>query len=360
MSIETQLFGLKLQSPFVLGSGPLSYGAKGLIRAHKAGAGAVVTKTIRDNPAVNPFPHMAVSGRDSMINAEEWSDISGSQWVDKEIPEAKKAGVIVIASIGHTPLEAENWVGKVADAGADIIELVSYERDTILPMLNTAKALTNKPVLVKISPNWVDSVGIALEALEAGADGITAMDSIGPVLRIDIKTGKPLVGGGNGFGWLTGSAIKPVTLRYVAEISSATDKPVLGLGGVTRAEDAVEMLMAGAQAVGICTAPIVKGVEYIGKLNEKLEKLLVELGYKNSYELTGLSHKYLDPVTNNKKFDFFYNAESCTECMACVKACAYEARALSSKNMSLDTDLCRYCGLCFSVCPNGSLSSDYI
>jgi len=360
MSIETELFGIKLQSPFILGSGPLSYGAKGLIRAHKAGAGAVVTKTIRDNPAVNPFPHMAVAGKDSMINAEEWSDISGSQWVEKEIPEAKKAGVIVIASIGHTPVEVENWTRKVDEAGADIIELVSYERGTILPMLKEAKAQTNKPVLVKISPNWVDSVGIALETLEAGADGITAIDSIGPVLRIDIKTGKPLVGGGRGFGWLTGSAIKPIALRYVAEISSATDKPVIGLGGVTKAEDAVEMLMAGAQAVGICTAPIVKGVEYIGKLNIKLNKLITELGYNNPGEISGLSHKYLNPDANNKKFDFIYNAETCTECMACVKACSYEARALESKVMSLDTDLCRYCGLCFSVCPNGSLSPDFI
>jgi dihydroorotate dehydrogenase subfamily 1 len=358
MSIETELFGIKLQSPFILGSGPLSYGAKGLIRAHKAGAGAVVTKTIRDIPTFKPFPQMAVAGRDSMINTEEWSDIPGSQWVEKEIPEAKRAGVIVIASIGHTPFEAENWVGKVDEAGADIIELVSYERDTILPMLKIAKDQTDKPVLVKISPNWQNGVGIAFEALEAGADGITAIDSIGPVLRIDIKTGKPLVGGG--FGWLTGSAIKPITLRYVAEISSATDKPVIGLGGVIKAEDAVEILMAGAQAVGICTAPIVKGVEYIGKLNEKLEKLITKLGYTNPVELTGLSHKYLNLSTDNKKFNFIYNAESCTECMACVKACAYEARTLNNKNMSLDADLCRYCGLCFSVCPNGSLRPDYL
>ena len=360
MSIETYLFGIKLQSPFILGSGPLSYGAKGLIRAHKAGAGAVVTKTIRDNSAVNPFPHMAVAGKDSMINAEEWSDISGSQWVEKEIPESKKAGVIVIASIGHTPVEVENWTRKVDEAGADIIELVSYERGIILPMLKKAKAQTNKPVLVKISPNWLDSVGIALEALEAGADGITAIDSIGPVLRIDIKTGKPLVGGGQGFGWLTGSAIKPIALRYTAEISSATDKPVVGLGGVTKAEDAVEMLMAGATAVGICTALIIRGVEYIEKLNKKLEKLITDLGYRNPGEISGVSHKYLASDANSKKFDFIFNADTCTECMACVKACSYEARALENKVMSLDTELCRYCGLCYSVCPNGSLSPDFI
>lgn len=360
VSIEIDLFGIKLQSPFILGSGPLSYGARGLIRAHKAGVGAVVTKTIRDEPAVNPFPHMAVTGKDSMINAEEWTDIPGSQWVEKEIPEAKEAGVVIIASIGHTSVEVENWVGKVDRAGADIIELVSYKRETILPMLKKAKSLTGKPILVKISPNWFDSVGIALEALAAGADGITAIDSIGPVLRIDITTGKPLVGGNRGFGWLTGSAIKPIALRYVAEISSAADKPVVGLGGVTRAEDAVEMLMAGAKAVGICTAPIVKGVEYIGKLNQKLEKLITDLGYNNPGEISGLSHTYLNSEANNKKFNFIFDADSCTECMACVKACSYEARTLENKIMSLDSKICRYCGLCYSVCPTGALIPDFL
>ncbi len=360
MSIKTELFGIEMQSPFVLGSGPLSYGAKGIIRAHRAGAGAVVTKTIRDKPAVNPFPHMAVAGKDTMINAEEWADIPARQWADREIPEAKAAGAVVIASIGHTPGEAVNWTALIDKAGADIIELVSYTRETIIPMVEEARKLTEKPILVKISPNWVDPVGTALETLKLGADGITAMDSVGPVLRIDIKTGKPLVGGGRGFGWLTGSAIKPIALRYVAEISSATAKPVIGLGGITKAEDAVEMLMAGAQAVGICTAPIIKGVEYIGKLNDKLEKLITKLGYKNSTELTGLSHKYLNPEANNKKFDFIYIADTCTECMACVKACAYEARDLQNKVMSLDTEACRYCGLCFSVCPNGSLNPDFL
>ena len=94
-------------------------------------------------------------------------------------------------------------------------------------------------------------------------------------------------------------------------------------------------------------------------MNVKLGKLITKLGYKNSGELTGLSHKYLNPVANNTKFDFIFNADTCTECMACVKACSYEARALENKVMSLDTDLCRYCGLCFSVCPNGSLSADF-
>ncbi len=354
-NMKVDFLGLKLENPFILGSGPLSYSAKGIIRAVHEGFGAVVTKTIRDIPATNPLPHMALAERNTMINAEEWSDLPGGRWVDVEIPKAKKAGAVVIASIGHTLTEVVNWLPGCDTAGADAFELVSYTEDTIRMMIKKAKELTAKPVLVKISPNWNDPVNTALDTIKLGADGITVMDSIGPVLRIDIKTGKPLVSGAGGSGWLTGSAIKPVALHYVAEISSKTEKPVMGLGGVITAEDAVEMLMAGAKVVGLCTAPIIRGIESIGRLKNRFLELTGELGFSSIDLLSGYSGKFLHGESNMKKFDFIFNADTCTECMACVRACAYEARSMSNKIMTLDTDICRYCGLCFSVCPNGSL-----
>ncbi len=355
MNLMVDFLGIKLLNPFILGSGPLSYSAKGIIRAHKAGFGAVVTKTIRDNPADNPMPHIALAERNTMINAEEWSDLPGEMWVEKEIPAAKKAGTVIIASIGHTLAEVENWLPGCDAAGADAFELVSYTEDTIRMMIKKARELTEKPVLVKISPNWSDPVKTAMDTIKLGADGITVMDSIGPVLRIDIKTGKPLVDGAGGRGWLTGSAIKPIALHYVAEISSLTDKPVMGLGGVTTAEDAVEMLMAGARVVGLCTAPIIRGVEYIEILKRKFQKLTDKLGFDNIDLISGYSGKFLSKEPNMKKYDFAYNADTCTMCMACVKACSYEARMLNNKIMTLDTEACRYCGLCYSVCANGSL-----
>jgi len=354
--LETSLFGINLQSPFILGSGPLSYGAKGMIRAHKAGVGAVVTKTIRDVPADNPFPHMAAAGRQSMVNAEKWSDYGGERWVELEIPQAKQAGVVVIASIGHTETEVLHWVAKVDHAGADIIELVSYDEHTMLPMVRTARALTKKPILVKLSPNWNNPVACGLEALGLGADGITAMDSIGPVLRIDIRTGKPLVGGANGLGWLTGSAVKPITLRYVAELAALTDKPIIGLGGVMDAEDAVEMLMVGASAVGICTAPLLKGIGYIGILCRKLGVLMQELGATEVTSLVGRALPYLSGPEVTQAFTFDYRRELCTDCMLCVHVCPYESRTLEGGMMGVEAETCRLCGICASVCPTKALS----
>ena len=351
-----ELFGIKLQSPFILGSGPISYGAAGMIRAHLAGFGAVVTKTIRDKAAVNPYPHIAASGRDTLVNAEKWADFPAEQFVKQEIPRAKQAGAVVIGSIGHTPEEAEHWVQAVDQAGADIIELVSYTEDTIVAMTKAAKRLTHKPVLVKMSPNWPDALVAVREALAQGADGVTAMDSIGPVLRIDIKTAGPLLGGERGMGWLTGAAIKPIALRYVADIARLTNKPIIGLGGVMNAADSVEMLMAGASAVGVCTAAVLKGVEYVGRLSRDLAKLLGDLGYETVPQVSRAALPNLHPAEVGEGFGFAFDQDTCTSCKACVKGCPYDALSLSrDKELHRSQDICRLCGLCITLCKFGAL-----
>ncbi len=358
MDIRTELFGIQLQSPFIIGSGPLSYGAEGMIRLHRAGAGAVVTKTIRDTAADNPYPHIAAVDKSTLINAEKWTDYPAEQWIEVEIPTAKRAGVIIGASIGHTPQEVEHWIESLDAVGADFFELVSYQPETIRPMAERAKQLTQKPVVVKISPNWQDAAGTAIELLELGVDGITAIDSIGPVLSIDILSARPRVGGQFGFGWLTGSAIKPVALRYVAEIAASGLGPVIGLGGVMRSEDAVEMLMAGAAAVGVCSAPMLRGVEYLQKLNNDLARLVESLGYSSLEEVRGAALNHLYPQEVHRKFRFNFDAASCIWCGRCVKVCPYAARKLNKAEESnlLDAARCRYCGLCVAVCPTPALT----
>ncbi|MFO7729844.1 MAG: 4Fe-4S binding protein [Spirochaetia bacterium] len=362
MDIRTELFGMDLQSPFIIGSGPLSYGAEGMLRLHAAGAGAVVTKTIRDTAADNPFPHIAAVDKGTLINAEKWSDYNAERWIETEIPTAKQAGVVVGASLGHTPEEVGHWIEAADKAGADFFELVSYHPETIRPMAELAKQLTEKPVVVKISPNWPDAAGCAIDLLEMGVDGITAIDSIGPVLSIDIKTARPRVGGQAGFGWLTGSAIKPLALRYVAEIASRSAAPVIGLGGVMRAEDAVEMLMAGAAAVGVCTAPMLRGVEYLRKLNTNLARLVETLGYSSLAEVRGAALAQLYPQEVHRKFSFKFDSETCIWCGRCVEVCPYAARSLNKSDAVtlVDAERCRYCGLCTCVCPTAALTKSEV
>ena len=122
IDISVEFAGKKLQSPFIVSSGPLTYAAEGMIKAHEQGAGAVVTKTIRLERAINPVNHIAIMNKDSLFNCEKWADSDAEVWFTREIPMAKAAGAVVIASVGHTLPEAEALVKKAEDAGADFID----------------------------------------------------------------------------------------------------------------------------------------------------------------------------------------------------------------------------------------------
>ncbi len=357
--------GYTLQSPFIVSSGPLSYGAEGMIQAHKAGSGAVVTKTIRSTPADNPIHHMGTVGKDSLINSEKWADIDKEQWFSKEIPEAVAAGVVVIASVGHTLEEAQEIVESVEKAGAHMIELVSYEEDTLIPMLDYTKKRVNIPVICKLSGNWPDPVGTARTCLAHGADGICAVDSLGPVLEIDIEQARPKMMTPNGYGWLTGAAMRPISLRINSEI--AREHPeftnLYGSGGVMNADNAIEYAMVGATGIGVCTAGILHGVGYIETLCTNLSKRLDKLGYPSigaAYRAAlpnFLEQEYMGTL----EFTFTpFRADGtkyCIGCKKCVTVCCYRARVLDFPKMHVDMNKCRSCGLCVDVCPVRALKA---
>ncbi len=287
--ISTTFCGIKLQSPYILTSGPLTYAAEGMIRGHNAGCGAVVTKTIRLGAAINPIFHIADLQHDSIINCEKWADSEREVWYEREIPMTKKAGAVVIGSVGHTPEEARAIVADVEKAGADIIELVSYAEETLLPMLEYTLEHVNIPVICKLSGNWPDPVGTAKKCMERGAQGIAAIDSIGPTLQIDINKRAPSMYSGNGYGWMSGAAIKPISMRINAEIAMQHPgmKNLYGSGGCMSAEDAIEFMMAGCTGVGVCTVGILRDVEYVEEMCYDLSRGLAKLGYKNAEEVVG-------------------------------------------------------------------------
>jgi NADPH-dependent glutamate synthase beta subunit-like oxidoreductase/dihydroorotate dehydrogenase len=304
--LACELCGIRMQSPFILSSGPLSYAAEGLIAAHRAGAGAVVTKTIRLEAAINPTPHIGIVNADSLINCEKWADSAPEVWFNREIPMAKAAGAVVIASVGHTLPEAEALVRPAQDAGADMIELVSYTEDTLLPMLQAAKARVSIPVICKLSGNWPDPVGTARKCLELGADAISAIDSIGPTLKIDIKHARPEMNSDDGYGWMSGAAMRPIAMRIVSEIARGGCTQLVGIGGIGKAEDAVEYLMAGAQALGICSSLIIRGMDYLTRLCHDLSMLLDQLGYKSLAEVKGVALPNFPKAERLAKLEFKY------------------------------------------------------
>ena len=304
-NLTSKFFGINMTSPFILGSGPLSYSAEGLMAALNAGAGGVTTKTLRLEKAHNPIPHMALPTspnlRGSLLNTEKWSDITWEQWVDEEFPKLAGHPGALIASIGHTAPEAEIITGPVAKTGVvNMIECVAYTKDDLVPVIQAVRERTDLPILAKLSLNWGDGLYRAAEdALEAGANGFSAIDSVGPALAIDIETCQPILGGIKNQGWVSGPAIRPLAQAVVAELTRRFGFPIIGLGGVLQAEDAIEMSMVGASAIGVCTAPIIRGLGWFNKTNMKLSEWLDQHGYASFSDTYGLA---LSQIHSTRKF----------------------------------------------------------
>jgi dihydroorotate dehydrogenase (fumarate) len=354
-NLTTTLCGIKLANPLILASGPLSWNAGAIRAAFAGGAAAVVTKTIRPEPTTNPVPHIGSLGRGSMLNTEGWSDLPAEQWIEEELPLLADRDGVLIASTGHTPAEVAQLAGPLAGARADMLELVSYQAEDAAPMVAAAKQRVSIPVLIKVSANWPDLVEVVGRCLSAGADGVTAIDSIGPALRIDVETGRPVLGS---FAWLSGASILPIALRAVADIRRRYDVPVVGTGGAGRATDVVEMMMAGATAVGVHTAPLLQGLAWFDRMLARLERWSEAHGYTSLADLNGLALSHLQEPPSHVPLTFTFDAETCTECGQCVTVCAYRARHLTPQgDMLLDTALCRSCGLCVTACPAGALGA---
>lgn len=355
--MKTKLFDIPLQSPFIVGSGPLSYSAEGMIRLHEAGAGAVVTKTIRSEAAYNPVRHMVKCDNNTLINCEKWSDFDAERWINGELKKAADAGVVCIASVGHTVEESSQYVEKLEEQGASIIEVVSYDKDTMVPMILDAKKRVKIPVVAKLSPNVPDFMEMAKACKEAGADGFTACDSIGPTLKIDIETGKSVLDGASGYGWLTGSMIRPIILQKVCELRKAfPDMPIIGLGGVTKWQDGVEMIMAGANYIGVCSTVIMNGYPVIQKMNQAIDSFMESHGYQSYDDMSGIVISTLPNEDLHDGFSMGFDKEKCKYCDKCIQVCPYVARKFDEDgNMEIWKEECRQCGLCISMCPTGAI-----
>ncbi len=359
ITLETELAGLELRNPLLPAAGPIVRDGKSLLEIANKGAGGLVSKTVSLEPAEVPRPNMAKIG-DSLINAELWSEIPLEQWIEKEYPKAKEADLPLIASVGYTAEDIEKIVPQIAEVGVDGFELSTHylgdDPEPIVEAVEAAKAETELPIFVKLSPQVLDISKFAKAAEDAGADGIVAINTLGPALRIDINTEKPIMGSENGYGWLSGPAIKPIAVRCVADIARAVDIPVVGVGGIKDEQDVAEFLMAGASAVQICTAAITRGTKIFGLIADDLSKFMNARGYDSIGEITGAGLKHLpeEPIrTTAKQPDVL--TSKCTGCGLCVKHCPYEAVKIVGGSARIDPANCTGCGLCVSVCPPEAL-----
>ncbi|GAG82171.1 unnamed protein product, partial [marine sediment metagenome] len=182
-------------------------------------------------------------------------------------------------------------------AGVDALELSTHhlENDSTLVVEATkaAKEVVDIPVFVKLSPNVPDVTQFARAVEEAGADGIVAINSVGPCLAIDIENTMPMLGSISGYGWLSGPAIKSLAVRCVADICRAVKIPVIGAGGISNGRDAVEFIIVGASAVQLSTAAIIRGYKIYGLIADEMVKFMRAKGYNSISDFKGIALHHL-------------------------------------------------------------------
>ncbi|MBO9371543.1 MAG: dihydroorotate dehydrogenase [Chloroflexi bacterium] len=303
VDLSVSLCGVRLPNPTVLASGILGLIHGVLVRVARAGAGAVTTKSISLAPR-DGYPNpVIVEWGGGLINAVGLSNPGVEVMVD-EIRAAREQlaplGVPVIASIFADTIYDFGTIARyVSEARPDLIEvniscpnvddqyLRMFAADPYVSAQVTrrVKANTDIPVLVKLSPNVTDIVRIAEAVVEAGADGITAVNSLGPGLILDVETARPILS--HGTGGVSGPALRPIAVRCVYDICRAVDVPVIATGGVTTGRDAVEMILVGATAVGIGSAVYYRGLEVFGEVCREIQEYMERHGYQRIEDFRG-------------------------------------------------------------------------
>ena len=364
LNISVRFLNHIFLNPVIPAAGPNVGSGEKVRRAAEGGAGGLLTKTISRTAAPVPHPNMVCFGKDNLLNTELWSEHSPEVWFEREydiaLTAARKHQLPLIASVGYTPQDIAALGPRLEQIGVDIIEFSIHYLDA-KRLIQTAQTLRNAvsiPIIAKLSPSTGD-LGEIARLLDPYVDGFACINSFGPTLMIDIEHESALLGSKYGYGWLSGPSLKPLAVRSVFEVALVTNKPIIGVGGVTRGEDVIEFLMAGASLVGVCTAAILKGPDVYGKIAAETAQWLEAHGYQDIAEIKGIylkKYRQGQPVVTAIEKTVWVDEIRCKACSQCEKVCQFDAlHALPKQVAHVDVESCTACGLCVSVCPFGAL-----
>lgn len=357
MNLKTSIAGIELENPLMPASGPLVGSYEKMMAIADFGVGCMVGKTISIRGAEVPRPCI-IANNNSIMNAELWSEYPLVHWTDNILPILRRdLKVPLILSVGYTKEDMEVLIPAL-DPYCDAFEVsthyVGKDLSLIGMTVKTITSLTAKPVFMKISPHIPDPVAFAKVVQENGAKGIVAINSLGPSMKLDAARRRVLVGNECGEVWTSGPAIKPVALAIVNKIKSAMPEfTVIGAGGVESAVDVVEFLLAGADAVQMLSAAMLKGKDLYAKILKDLPDTLAKLDFNSVREVIetplekgSVKYQGTYPVIDDKK---------CTLCGICQRVCPYFALKMTD-HIQVDTKECFGCGLCESKCPAKAMS----
>jgi len=296
-SLEVELFGIRFENPLILASGINDKTPEQWIRAHEEGTGGVVTKSIGlkprngyNNPTIVELPYGLINAM-GLPNPGWKGFLEMVEGYTFEFP-------LIVSIFGGTPEEFAFLAEKLSGV-ADAFELnlscphakgygmeIGQKPENVYEVVRAVKDATDRPVIAKLTPNIDDITKLGLAAERAGADAVSAINTL-KAIAIDVYARRPILS--NKVGGYSGPGVKPVALRAVYDLARALDIPVIGIGGITTWQDAVEFLLAGASALQIGTAVSLRGWEVFREINEGIKAYLESEGFSSVEEIVGLA-----------------------------------------------------------------------
>ena len=299
-SLATSIGRIELERPVMLASGILGISLDVFNRLHRSGAGAVVTKSLSKEPWEGyPNPTILSLNTGGWINAVGLSNPGAPNFA--KMIEPNKDVPIIVSLVGSIPEDFEFMIKQFENCNVTAYELnlscphvakvgleVGDDPELVKKIVTTAKKSSDTPVIAKVglgTTHYLNTVGAAIES---GIDAVTAINTI-RAMAIDVTLRRPILS--NKFGGLSGSPIKPVALRCVYEISSKYDVPIIGCGGISTWEDAVEFFLAGASSVQIGSAIGDDWINVFDDINKGIKKYMNDNGFSKIGEMVGLAKK---------------------------------------------------------------------
>lgn len=299
MNSKVIINGIEFKNPVIAASGTFGFGEEYKEIYDVSVLGGISSKGLTIEKREGNDGIRVFETKSGMINSVGLQNPGVDNFIKNELPNMRKLGSKVIANLGGATIDDYiKGIEKLNNTDVDIIELniscpnvkcggmaLGIKSETAAEAVRLTKEVSKKPLMVKLSPNAEDIVDIALACEKAGADSLSLVNTF-KAMAIDINKKKPVFK--NVFAGLSGPAIKPMALRMVFEVSGAVNIPVIGMGGITSWEDAIEFIMAGATAVQVGTANFIKPDACVDIING-IEAYMKREGLNNIEEIRGIA-----------------------------------------------------------------------
>jgi len=298
LDLSVVLAGVKLKNPVVTASGTCGFGRDYAPYYSLSDIGAITTKGVCLNPREGNKTPRTAETPGGMLNAIGLQNPGVKYFIEHELPNIRKYDTKIIVNIYGSSIEEYCEVAEIlAEEDIDMLEVnvscpnvkcggIYFGTDPKMTEEITSavkKRARNKPISIKLSPNVTDITAIARAAENGGADCISMINTL-VGMRIDIKTRRPVLR--NNIGGLSGGAIKPVAVRMVWQVKNAVKLPIIGMGGIRTAEDAIEFMLAGASAVAVGTASFTEPKTVL-KVRDGISDYMLEKNIKAIRDITG-------------------------------------------------------------------------